>query len=535
MGWAGTFKVAGVTGAGAPGAPGREVEPPGAPYVPSAPVAAARESASHGFRVAQSLGGRGAPLGGGTGQQGEAHPRVAPPTALRAQAGDLAGLEKRGIAPPRPPSKGGKRGGVKGPGTRPPEVASELATRGGGFEGVGAGDGRITAFFQGHKVKKGTTATYRPEFQHYRDWIAYTFKSEDVYLESAPDDETRARVWVQYGIHLFMYRGLREREIGAALGAVRHHFDVALKSTEFLGSTLVKTLNRSTARTTAEKRKHAMVRAEHAIYPLCDEIEVELRERLWEGTSWEDFEGAYQKMAYAAILLAIRRGFRVSNYVRVQPGGEDHCIRATDVTFDVDTGEEDGSHMQVLATVMQGVEAGRVRGFTTKVYTTKTGESAPTLVSQYTGRGAGEDSHLVDVLTECVQRSGVKDGDELFTIYRKCARAGSKKLPQRETRKVLQRKDVAGFIKDGSEAVGLTRKNFSTHSLRKTHATQTAPGGGGSVLTGDLNWAEPGGGRVNSTRAAVYDYSAATGKRTRGSGVSLTKDQLVSILPVRKR
>ena len=415
------------------------------------------------------------------------------------------------------------------------EGGQSLGGEAGGFGRVRDGDAKIVAFFTGNKVKKNTAAGYAPELEAYRSWIAAEFKSDDVYLESAEDDEVRARVWVQYGIHLFMVRGLRDKEISGALGAVKHYFEIALKGTAFLANTLVATLMKSTGRTTAEKRMHAMERAEHAIYPLCDEIIEELKKLLWEGTAWDDFRGAHQRMAYAAILLAIRRGFRVSNYVKVQPGGEDHCIRAADVIFEVQSAEEGGVTRRVLAHAMRGEDVARVRGFTTKVYTTKTGETVPTLVSQYTDRSTAEDSHLVDVLTECVQRTGLKEGDELFTVYRKYSytRKGARKATQRETRRVLQRKDVAGFIKDGSEAVGLSRKNFSTHSLRKTHATATTGGEAGSALAGDLNWAEPGGRRSNSTRSGHYDFSGAVGAGARGRSNRVTKAQLVSLMPAK--
>jgi hypothetical protein len=408
----------------------------------------------------------------------------------------------------------------------------------GAFDRVRDGDDAIAAFFFGHKVKQGTQARYLPSFNKYRKGISDVFESDDVYLDSAEDDEIRARVWVQYAIHLYLVDGLRGRELNGALGAVKHYFDVALKETAFLSSTLVSSLMKSTARTTAETRQRAIESAEHAIYPLCDEIIDELKAQLWEVTKWEDFGGALKRMVYAAILLAIRRGFRVSNYVMVQPGGEDHCIRVEDVTFDVRSAVEGDDDEQVTASAMRGVDASRVVGFTTKVYTTKTGATAPTQVSQYTNRDTPEDSHLIDVLVECVQRTGVKEGDELFTVYRSYAPSrkskGGKKAKSegKVTRRVLQRKDVADSIKAGCEAAGLSRANFSTHSLRKTHATETGAPSSASAV--DLNWAAPKP-RANRSRANHYQFAAAAGSGAAVKPSRVSKKQLKAMLPATKK
>ena len=179
----------------------------------------------------------------------------------------------------------------------------------------------------------------------------------------------------------------------------------------------------------------------------------------------------------------------------------------------------------VVASGMQGVDAAQVVGFTTKVYTTKTGETVPTMVSQCTDRSNPEDSFLVDVLLECVQRTGVKAGDELFTAYRQCA--SGKKGGSRLTRRVLQRKEVADGIKDGSEGAGLPRENFSAHSLLKTHATSKASGGSGAV---DLNRAAG-----SKSRADHYDFSNAVGSGSSARPKRLKKNQLQALLPATRK
>ena len=116
----------------------------------------------------------------------------------------------------------------------------------------------------------------------------------------------------------------------------------------------------------AESREHAIRRADHAIYPIREEILIEIQKQLWTSTVW-NWAGTLQRMTYAAILLALRRGIRVSNYTKVQPGKEDHCIRAEDVQFHVLVEGGSEEFELVVASGMQGVDAAQVVGFTTKV------------------------------------------------------------------------------------------------------------------------------------------------------------------------
>ena len=395
------------------------------------------------------------------------------------------------------------------------------------FGNVVDDDTDITDFFFARKVKAGTQVAYQAGFDKYAKWFLECYNSTDVYMEGAGTDEVRARIWVRYGIYLYAVCGLRGAEIASSLGAVKHYFAVKLKDTKFLTADMVSTMLRCTGRTTAESRRHAIERAEHAIYPLCDEILEAIREQLWVKTQW-DWTGALQRMTFAAILLAIRRGFRVSNYVKVQPGKEDHCMRASDLIFHVRSAVEGGAADNVVASAMRGVDAKDVEGFTTKVYTTKTGESKPTMVSQYTDRTTAEGDTLVDVLVECVQRTGVKEDDELFTAYRQCP--SGKTGGVRTTRRVLQRKDVVDSIKNGCKAAGMQPENFSSHSLRKKHATDNAVGGSSSGEGVDLNWAVPKGGRGGS-RKYHYDYSQAAGIGAAVTTRRMTKAHLQSLLP----
>ena len=324
----------------------------------------------------------------------------------------------------------------------------------------------ISGWFEKHKVKGSTEASYRPHWKTWNEFLLNVLKCDDPYLEKL-DMDRQVIVWTLFLRHLYLEHDLRDEELTQVLAGVKHYFDVAMKSVTALSSSIVKTAKKCTKRSTSEAREHSLYVLSRALTPLCDEVVADIVKTNWDEQEWDtstERRGTLEKTSAAAIMFALFVGLRVSNYTMVQPNKEDHCVKSEDFTMETDEG---GNTKKLKPYELQGVDKTSVDRVAANVHTTKTGETEKTQVTKIIDRSTPEGSDLIDKLVETFQHNGVKGpGEDAFNMYRP-VRGG--KL----VKSGLQRKGVADLLKDSQSRCNVNGR-VSTHSVRITYATREA-------------------------------------------------------------
>ena len=331
---------------------------------------------------------------------------------------------------------------------------------GGGFVNPEGVDEVIRSFLSEHKVTRGSMDAYKEGWNLWTKFVQREENggSDDVYLESLSVDD-RSKAFVRFLVTLYEEEGKRGKELERLTAHVVHMFDIELKDVSGFNSRLVSLMKKSCKRSTGEAREHAIHALETALVPVCNEALEFMIQTFWDGHSW-DYDGMRIKVQVAAIVLALHRGLRVSNYTTKEKKKEDHCMKKSDMVFTV-SGENDVV-TRVESQDMGTDDVNKVLSVTTYVWTTKTGETAPTRVAQVIDRDTPGASRLVDMLAETAKNIGGVRDDDLFTIYR--VGQSGKSLVRR-----LRRKDVDQLLKTCHAECNIEGR-VSTHSLCKAFA-----------------------------------------------------------------
>ncbi|KAJ1379335.1 hypothetical protein B484DRAFT_462493, partial [Ochromonadaceae sp. CCMP2298] len=130
---------------------------------------------------------------------------------------------------------------------------------------------------------------------------------------------------VLYSIYLFEEHELRDEALYAHLSSLRHHFEVNLQSTTFLGEGVIKRARRAAGFSTEEAKVALVRRALTAMLPLILSMANWVQEHYWDGLEWDTKADLDKRVVHLAIHLTLDCGNRVSNVTA--PDGkkaEDH-------------------------------------------------------------------------------------------------------------------------------------------------------------------------------------------------------------------
>jgi hypothetical protein len=323
---------------------------------------------------------------------------------------------------------------------------------------------RLTAFV-GTSVTVNTAKTYERNWKEWCTFIRDEAGGTDPYLSDWAEEDKG--LVVALFLHHRHCEGKRGKEATAPTAGIRFHFTTALMSTAFLDSPVITAARASCKPSTAEARlKRDGAPSASVKLPMWEGAVIGLRSELVDGKGWGqgDIDG---RMVYVAIMWGYNMAARVSEYTAPEKGGEDHCVRARDLSFHVlmDSGEirtvKGGDDFFTEARGLQGtrgyIQACWVGGGTQKT-------SVP-VKAKCIGRRTPEESQFLDDLVEWIIRSGISEASNLFSRRVTLHRTGRVSL------KNLSASMVREQIKATARKHGLNEDYFSTHSLRKAAIT----------------------------------------------------------------
>ena len=348
----------------------------------------------------------------------------------------------------------------------------------------------MESFIRG-SVKERTARTYERQWSEWCQFIQDETGTNDNLL--AQWRESDKAVLVSLFLMRRHERGLRDKQATTVTAGIRHHFTRALLPVGFLDSAVLTAARTACQRSTTELRQRKDKGPTSTIkLPLCESILARMRNRLWEGTSW-DVKGIRQRMLYLACIYAFDLGARISEFTAPEKDQEDHCVRARDLMFDV-TMDGTASKAYGGSTFFDGsLGLGtRVQGCWVSTSSHKTGAAVAT---KLIGRRSPEESQFLDDLAEWVSCSRVQPNERLFTYH----------IAASQTRRELTGRMIRDQLKATCIIENLDPDYFSSHSLRKAAITHMKALG---VSDGDMkrrgNYA-PG----SLVMSATYDYFSA--------------------------
>ena len=344
----------------------------------------------------------------------------------------------------------------------------------------------------------------------------------DPFMRDLPSDEARADRWALFAISLYEQEK-REEQVFRVLNGVRQHLLVHGVDLEFLQSAIVGAIRKAVKRTTVEQRTAAIRAVERALLPMSDPALDLLHTEYWTRLPWFAYEHApLHRLVALAVKFALFSALRVCHYTAAPSKANDHCLKGEDLVLRLQPsgpGAVSDEPVEVRAPDwVLGTPALFVLGLKYFVYTSKTGQAAPTTVATVVLRGdSPEGDLLIDMFVEWLNHESAapQEGLPLFSTRRrklapsKADRAGGPGPYYHKTRK-LARTDVASALKWASEGVGLNPAQFSTHSLRKAAAT-TAFRRGESARLGESagQWKAGADGRPSRAVRASYAHHLA--------------------------
>ena len=282
--------------------------------------------------------------------------------------------------------------------------------------------------------------------------------------------------------------GARGKGASSVTAGLRLAFISALIPCEFLESAVITAARAACKLTTAELREIRNGGPRTTVkLPFCESILVRMRERLWVNAGW-DLCGFDSRVVYVASMWAYDLDARVSEYTAPETKGQDHCVRAGDLEFELVCGERrrGGQELPPPITVLR---------CWVKAASQKTGTA---LKMKLIGRRTPEESQFLDDLICWVTHSQVTETDRLFSRYIQL-RSG------RRSKKELSARMIRDQIKATCIIEKLPAEHFSSHSLRKAATTHMRALG---VSDGDMK--DRGGYSAGSkVMASTYDYSSA--------------------------
>ena len=325
-------------------------------------------------------------------------------------------------------------------------------------------------------MTKGTTKGY---LGHWRKWVNFRetvlpSRRPSEYLEDVLDDGVRVKWIVLFIAYLRDVREVRGFEaMSQVLSGVRFFWKKKGVDSRFFEDPIATQAKKGARLTTDEIRESALVKEGDRFLPVFTEMVMQMRKQLWEQSGF-DRVGLDMKGTYLAAALSFDTGLRPGNVrARDGPGAEDHCLRARDFRFRLQTapGEElklSGGEQLRDFLLRSGSSAKQVLGVDIVVLTGKNqNRSSFSQEAKVIGRGNVYEELLLEDLCEWILISGVKGEDEVFTRYWK----GTGSRAKKEYRRVVTAKDLRHAIKEACVEFGFNPKNFAPKSLRKGFAT----------------------------------------------------------------
>ena len=335
-------------------------------------------------------------------------------------------------------------------------------------------------------VTTGTAKTYHGQWYGWCEFIESIEWGKDPYLRGDPE-EYKAALVAAY-LQSRYDDGARGKSATSVTAGIRLAFTSALLPSHFLDSPILSAARAACRLTSAEIREKRNEGPGMSVkLPLCESILVRMRHRLWVGKGW-DKSGIDQRVLYLAAMWAYNMDARVSEYTVPERGGEDHCVRAGDLEFELVGGDRRNCG-QLLP------ESKLVCACWVRASSQKTGSF---MKMKLIGRRTPEEGQFLDDLVCWVTHSGVTEVDRLFSRYTelKCGTRSKKELTARMIRDVIKETCVLENLPAG---------HFSSHSLRKAATTHMRALGASEEDMRDR------GGYASGSRvmAYTYDYSSA--------------------------
>ena len=182
-------------------------------------------------------------------------------------------------------------------------------------------------------IAKSTIKRYQSGWTFWNQYIRSVSQSSadhDPYLLQAKDDKERA---CRLGLFLkdrYEINGLRDRAATGIVAHIRYHFSIALHPTEFFDTQIVKGVRRACRPTTEELKIKKMNSSATTKLPVCEDILYIIREKLFEGSSWTEYQ-LDNRMTYMGAMWGFDLGVRISEMTAPESGCTDHNIRANEI------------------------------------------------------------------------------------------------------------------------------------------------------------------------------------------------------------
>lgn len=345
-----------------------------------------------------------------------------------------------------------------------------------------------------------------------RDWRGTT----DVALKEVEAPLDKAKVVLLFVVYLYTVCDRREEEVTGVLSAVRHFLVAEYKQDAgFLSLEIMRKARLACRRSTDEVRDHQDAKEANTILPLCREVVLALREKLWTDTAW-NYDGVLKKALWIGIGIGTDQGCRPSNLTQKDgKKAKDHTLRNSRVVFT----RCDGTVVEA-GPAMAGVRVDDVVSVTVKLSTHKAGVDGSSGVR--VGGGAGP--HFVKDLAEWAvywASRGLGRGDDHFCrVYRE-----SRGKTPAVVAKTITTKELRTAIKEGCVDFGLPAEFFGPKSMRKAMATDAeiqGGGGGAAEMNTRGRWSSK-----SNTGSEFYSHARAVrgpgGEAGAGEGLALAE------------
>ena len=321
---------------------------------------------------------------------------------------------------------------------------------------------RMTSFLEG-SVSELTHDEYERSWAMWVGFLADWRKTDDVALKKLETPTEKAKVVLLFVVYLYTVCGRREEKVTEVLSAVRHFLvTVHQQDVGFLSLEIMRKAKQSCKRSTDEVRDHQDAKEGNAIIPLCREIVVALREKLWVKTDW-GHAGVLRKALWITIGLGTDQGCRPSNLVQKDgPKANDHTLRNSRVIFLLR-----GGGVATAGPAMKGMDLERVLGVNIKLSTHKAGVDSSAGVRVGDGAGPHLAADMAEWAVYWADRDLAQDDDHFCRLWRMTR---AKKNPTMKG-KTVTAKELRTAIKEGCGDFGLPTEVFGPRSMRKAMAT----------------------------------------------------------------
>jgi hypothetical protein len=321
---------------------------------------------------------------------------------------------------------------------------------------------RMTSFLEG-SVSDLTRDEYK---RYWAMWVSFLTDwrdTNDVALKKLKTPTEKAKVVLLFVVYLYTVCGRREEKVTEVLSAVRHFLvTVHQQDVGFLSLEIMRKAKQSCKRSTDEVRDHQDAQEGNAIIPLCREIVVALREKLWVKTEW-DHDGLLQKALWITVGLGTDQGCRPSNLVQKDgKKAKDHTLRNSRVTFLLR-----GGGVATAGPAMKGMDMERVLGAKIKLSTHKAGVDSSAGVRVGDGAGPHLAADMAEWAVYWADRDLAQDDDHFCRLWR-MTRARENPVMKGKT---VTSKELRTAIKEGCGDFGLPTEVFGPKSMRKAMAT----------------------------------------------------------------